>query len=1392
MSDVQRQAALHLNTFGGKKAGTSTFSNPSLVSPTSPTLAEPTRGFGLPKNNIIQTATEESTNLQETQSADEQSLLSEAISQRSFGHDISRIALRRPQAKLTVGEPNDKYEQEADRMANQVMQMASPATLNLQPQVDEEKVEDIQTKPLVQRQEMLPEEERIQAKCETCEQEEPIQRAADGVSQVQPDWENRLNASQGGGSALPDEVRSFMEPRFGTDFRQVRVHTDSNAVQMNRELNAQAFTHKQDIYFGAGKTPSKDVLTAHELTHVVQQTGMVQHKLDDDSQTQKFGQPVTSPKTDQFGIAPDEANSAQANTHSTESGGSEAIPPVDTKQQALSTQPIPTIADSAVPAQANLEAAHASNSIPEKSGNAVLDKSATTELSSVPQAGGIANEVVSLQTHAPQTEAAESQQSLPNSAGQSPQLDKAIDPSAILVAEVEQPQQLLEIPQPTIPESPELAQAAQQIIQTKEIEKAVLTQTIEAQQNFLQQETEIQVEAIEAATQGKIQGITAEIAAKKAEVQQTFSTTKATLKGQIENHKTNIQTETTRGLNSLQQEVETKRKGANTTAENEAKQVEQTGQTEATRATTSTAESATAVNAIAKQQGDRYGTKPEEKTAARQGTGQASAEVVGKLTSRGQSLAKDAREAAQKAAQEFRAAGQQLATGVGSHTAQVEKAIRNNANTTTSQIITHITQQLQKIDTLQIKALASLENLKLSSISGIKQAGNSAAAAAKKSGKTAATQVSQFKIASLNQLDKGAHQVVEKLNQVPKKKKIDHKAVDKFVQETKEPFQQTRLQLSTALSSQVSTAYNSLNQLGGAISGHLDGLQQKVTGEANKATSSLSTGLAQVPEQAAQQVQQSITTNKNANEQLISQFGEGIQQKIDESKQGWVQQQQKVHNDIRSKVDEGIKSNKDVESKAPSDFTQVAQSAADKAADPGWLQVLKGIGEGILKVLVGLAIFVAVVVVVILLLPEEIVAAIGIVGIAAIVGLGFLIYGFVTSFISRCEEFAKALHAAGVDDPPWYIYLAAGIAIPFVSLLDAVGISPILEGALNISILTGNDLNLTPEQRAEKITEGVLTIALMFILGRVLKGGKPGEVKPVEVEPGEVKPGEVKPGEVKPDEVKPVEPGVRARRTTADGHHEIKVTERGTIRCSPNCGDIQNAYPNELKQRADLQERLNTAKQKEATDPEAVAEEVKNIDAELAAVRRANLAKAKTDSRGTIEAVKKLLNDKENTGKLSGEDKGIFGERQRQIEKNWDDTSESADGAKGDPDIEGLALEEFESINKKAKELESDIQKKLPKGIEDPPYVKENRPPLDEETFLADSGTYTRTGRKFQGREIYKDGDGRYYHVDNFHEGRGSEVEFYDAQGKHLGTLKPEGGAKDGPVKGRTLPDNLR
>jgi hypothetical protein len=189
------------------------------------------------------------------------------------------------QAKVAIGEPNDRYEQEADRVAEQVMGMS-----DAKPTVQRDGMpgEELQTKSLggaIQREAMPEEEEEIQAKSLSAtitplvqreampEEEEEIQakRASGGELEADGDFESRLSSSKSGGSPLPDDVRSFMEPRFRADFSGVRVHTSNEAVRMNQDVNAQAFAHGQDVYFGAGNAPGKDALTAHELTHVVQQ-----------------------------------------------------------------------------------------------------------------------------------------------------------------------------------------------------------------------------------------------------------------------------------------------------------------------------------------------------------------------------------------------------------------------------------------------------------------------------------------------------------------------------------------------------------------------------------------------------------------------------------------------------------------------------------------------------------------------------------------------------------------------------------------------------------------------------------------------------------------------------------------------------------------------------------------------------------------------------------------------------------------------------------------------------------------------------------------------------------------------------------------------------------------
>jgi hypothetical protein len=173
------------------------------------------------------------------------------------------------QRKLTVGAPNDVYEKEADHMADRV-------------------VSGLQRKPIFESKNDPA--DGLQRKCAACEKEEKVQKKASGPggskasgpasSNAAPSVESGISRSKGSGSSLPPTTRSEMESSFGADFSGVKIHQDTNAQQLNKDLNAQAFTHGKDIYFDSGKyNPGNGTgkhLLAHELTHVVQQTGKVQ------------------------------------------------------------------------------------------------------------------------------------------------------------------------------------------------------------------------------------------------------------------------------------------------------------------------------------------------------------------------------------------------------------------------------------------------------------------------------------------------------------------------------------------------------------------------------------------------------------------------------------------------------------------------------------------------------------------------------------------------------------------------------------------------------------------------------------------------------------------------------------------------------------------------------------------------------------------------------------------------------------------------------------------------------------------------------------------------------------------------------------------------------------
>ncbi|HEV2381685.1 MAG TPA: DUF4157 domain-containing protein [Terriglobia bacterium] len=96
-------------------------------------------------------------------------------------------------------------------------------------------------------------------------------------AEVSPEVESSIERARGGGQALDAGVRVQMESAFGADFGAVRAHTDAEAHSLNQAVNAVAFTTGKDIFFREGaygpSTSGGRELLAHELTHVVQQTG---------------------------------------------------------------------------------------------------------------------------------------------------------------------------------------------------------------------------------------------------------------------------------------------------------------------------------------------------------------------------------------------------------------------------------------------------------------------------------------------------------------------------------------------------------------------------------------------------------------------------------------------------------------------------------------------------------------------------------------------------------------------------------------------------------------------------------------------------------------------------------------------------------------------------------------------------------------------------------------------------------------------------------------------------------------------------------------------------------------------------------------------------------------
>ena len=176
-------------------------------------------------------------------------------------HPPSRVAM---QMKRAIDTQGGQYEQDADHIADWVMRMPNPRTVAKSVAAGSDGCS-------------------CGGGCDKCSAEQGqdarlmMKRAGSGSlehTEVPPTVHEVLRSP---GQSLDQATRIYMEARFGHDFRGVRLYSGPAAEQSAEDVNAHAYTVGQKIVFNKGRfapgTAQGQRLLAHELAHVVQQTG---------------------------------------------------------------------------------------------------------------------------------------------------------------------------------------------------------------------------------------------------------------------------------------------------------------------------------------------------------------------------------------------------------------------------------------------------------------------------------------------------------------------------------------------------------------------------------------------------------------------------------------------------------------------------------------------------------------------------------------------------------------------------------------------------------------------------------------------------------------------------------------------------------------------------------------------------------------------------------------------------------------------------------------------------------------------------------------------------------------------------------------------------------------
>lgn len=660
--------------------------------------------------------------------------------------------------------------------------------------------------------------------------------------------------------------------------------------------------------------------------------------------------------------------------------------------------------------------------------------------------------------------------------------------------------------------SPEVAEAEQQITATAEKEAAQIEQVTQGQSEQLLKEAEDKAAQMKADGQQRAQALSVHLAEQTAQVRQRFVQATESIRTNTAQQLQAATEDQQRALASLKAEGARRQEAALAAAQKEAAAAQASGQRESGRAQQSTAATVSAVEQARAHAAAGYaGADPRVQSAVRDSMQGPASETSEGVRKRGADVGHGASDTMSRTAQAIRSAGQQLVAAMKPQSAETEKAIRQGADALRGQLQQMGQQAERKLSDLQTKTLQTFARASASAGPSIQRATAAAAEKLRQSAQTAVGALqSAAKATAAAMRSKGA-EMAQGLQRIPASARRKPGSVREYVQGAQQALREAGQKAGQAQARHQTQSIAGMQQVLSGFGSKLGSRIQQLMGQIRESVAGLQV-LSQISEEVRRKGTEARTQLRDGNEQAVRKFGQELQKPVDEGQRGWSQQRDKAEQPVKAKVDELIGKNAEVVAHAPSQFEDTARKAAAEANQGLLSRIWNGIVSGLKKfwdgmkwfLLAFLIVFAAVLAVLAFIVGGIELALIALAALIALtlVGIGFLIYGLISSLINRFSQLWHALDGL----PLWAKILTVIVGAPWVAAVsvgDVFGVSPLLEGVIGFDLVTFRKLSV--EERSERITIAVLTIATFLILRRVGKalGAEGGPTEEPQIKPGE-------------------------------------------------------------------------------------------------------------------------------------------------------------------------------------------------------------------------------------------------------------------------------------------------